>query len=48
MRYFFIANAALQVDFISQRNTIAYPANGAARVTDVDSRTFALGFDFDF
>jgi hypothetical protein len=48
IRYFFIANAALQVEFISQRNNIAYPANGAARVTDVDSRTFAVGFDFDF
>jgi hypothetical protein len=48
LRYFFIANAALQAEFISQRNEIGYPANGAGRVIDVDSRTFAVGFDFDF
>jgi len=48
VRYFLIANVALQAEFISERNTIGYPANGAARVTDVDSRTFAVGFDFDF
>jgi hypothetical protein len=48
IRYFLIANVALQVEFINERNIIGYPANGAARVIDVDSRTFAVGFDFDF
>lgn len=48
VRYFFLANAALQADFIYQWNTIGYPVNGAARVIEEDSRVFAAGFDFDF
>ena len=48
LRYFVIANVALQVEFINEQNTIGYPSNGAARVIDVDSRTYAIGFDFDF
>lgn len=47
-RYFLAANVALQVEFIRQWNTIGYPANGAARVIDEDSKTFDIGFDFDF